>query len=124
MLQLSKQLYVINKSVLCHLTLKAASITNFITNFLLKSRDKNTKNPIVFFIGGKNVISDRKLWDRSSIVLFQSNSYLKIFSLSWIGFISFLSGTSKGVPNGICAISFQCSGNFHSAITAVSINGL
>lgn len=43
MLQLSKQLYVINKSVLCHLTLKATSITNFITNFLLKSRDKNTK---------------------------------------------------------------------------------
>lgn len=95
MLQLSKQLYVINKSVLCHLTLKAASITNFITNFLLKSRDKNTKNPIVFFIGGKNVISDRKLWDRSSIVLFQSNSYLKIFSLSWIGFISFYQEQAK-----------------------------
>lgn len=55
MLQLSVQLYIINKSVLCHLTLKAASITNFITNFFLKSRNKNTKKSHTFLYRGEKM---------------------------------------------------------------------
>ena len=33
-------------------------------------------------------------------------------------------GAAVGLPNGICAISFQLAGTFHSCFTSSSINGL